>query len=196
MKCWRAVVAVLLGAAAAALPSFCTAQTATGETEYLPLSRPLKAGQAPGMRAQLLSKDAGQRTYAVIFKPGDEVLAGLTEFAQKEHLGASRITGIGSFQDATLGWFDEGRKMFRAIRITDQVEVTSLLGDVAMLNGKPVVHVHVTVAHEDGHVTGGHLIEAHVRPTLEVLVTEYPHAMVKQSDPNTGLSLIQPELGK
>ncbi len=161
--------------------------------EYVPIFRPLAHGKAPGMRAQLLSDSGGVRSYAVIFSTGDEVLAGLTEFAEAHHLGAARITGIGAVESATLGWLDLNRKMYRAIREPAQVEVTSMVGDVAQLNGKPVIHVHMTLGHSDGHVTGGHLIEAFVRPTLEVIVTEYPHALQKQMDPETGMSLIHPE---
>ena len=167
-----------------------------GRGESVPIFRQLKRGQAPGMHWQMLSEQGGVRTYAVIFSTGDEVLAGLTEFAEDQHLGASRITGIGALERATLGWLDLNKKAYRAIRVPGQVEVTSMLGDIALLNGKPSVHVHMTVAHPDGHVTGGHLIEAHVRPTLEVIVTEYPNKMQKGMDESTGMAVIRPQQAK
>ncbi|MHB1021494.1 MAG: PPC domain-containing DNA-binding protein [Acidobacteriaceae bacterium] len=162
--------------------------------QYLPPFRPLQKGQAPKMKVQLLSSNAGEKTYAVIFGKGDEVLAGLTEFAEEYHLGASRITGIGAISHATLGWLDLQKKMYRAISINGQSEVLSMIGDIALYNGKPVIHAHLAVAYPDGSVHGGHLIAAYVRPTLEVLVTEYPHAMQKKADPESGMALIDPDL--
>ncbi len=161
--------------------------------QYLPPFRPLAHGMAPGMKVQLLGEDAGQKTYAVIFSTGDEVLAGLTEFAETYHLAASRITGIGAISSATLGWLDLQKKMYRKITVDGQVEVLSMLGDIALYNGKPVIHAHMVVGYPDGAAHGGHLIEAHVRPTLEVIVTEYPKAMHKQADPDSGMALIHPE---
>jgi predicted DNA-binding protein with PD1-like motif len=40
---------------------------------------------------------------------------------------------------------------------------------------------------------GGHLLEAHVRPTLEVVLTESPRHLHKRKDPESGLALIVPE---
>lgn len=164
--------------------------------QYLPPFRALEKGQAPKMKVQLLSSSADEKTYAVIFGKGDEVLAGLTEFAEEYHLGASRITGIGAISHATLGWLDRDRKMYRAIPIDGQSEVLSMLGDIALYNGKPVIHAHFVVGYPDGTAHGGHLIEAYVWPTLEVIVTEYPKSMQKKPDPESGMALIDPDLSK
>jgi predicted DNA-binding protein with PD1-like motif len=73
----------------------------------------------------------------------------------------------------------------------EQVEVVSLLGDVALgPDGKPALHPHVVVSLADGRAMGGHLLEAHVRPTLEVVLTESPRHLHKRKDPDSGLALI------
>jgi predicted DNA-binding protein with PD1-like motif len=160
--------------------------------QYGPAFRKLLKGQAPQMRVQVLNRSSQETTYAVIFGKGDEVLAGLAEFAKEKHIGAARITGIGAIRSATLGWLDPQRKMYRLIPIAGQSEVLSLLGDIALLHGEPVIHAHMVVGYPDGSVHGGHLIEAHVWPTLEVLVTEYPAAMRKKMDAESGMALIDP----
>ncbi len=119
-------------------------------------------------------------------------MAGLTEFAQKNHLGASRITGIGGIDDATVGWFDRQRNMHVPIQIHQQSEVLSLLGDIALLHGKPVVHLHMVVGYPDGSTHGGHLLKARVWPTMEVIITDYPNTMHKKLDAETGAALIEP----
>jgi uncharacterized protein len=162
-------------------------------THYVQAPKP-ERGAAPGMRYQRINEDADhERRYAVVFSPGDEILAGLTDFAAQEHLGAAQVTAIGGVQDARLGFFDKERKAFREVAIAEQAEVTSLVGDVALQGDTPVVHVHMNVALPDGSVRGGHLLQAHVWPTLEVMVAESPHALRKQHDAERGLDIIVPE---
>lgn len=138
-------------------------------------------------------QDQGERTYAVIFETGDEVAGGLLRFAQEHALGGSHFTAIGAFRDVTLGYFDWETKEYRRIPIQEQVEVLALVGDIALQDGEPKVHAHVVVGKSDGTAHGGHLLEAHVRPTLEVILTESPRHLRKRYDPETGLALIDPE---
>ncbi len=162
--------------------------------QYAPLFHALEQGKAPRMKVQVLNRSSQETTYAVIFGTGDEVLAGLTEFAEKEHIQSARITGIGAIENAALGWFNPKLRLYRLVPIDRQAEVLSLMGDIALLHGKPVVHAHMVAGFPDGSTHGGHLLEAHVRPTLEVIVTGYPNAMRKKLYPNTGLSLIDPSV--
>jgi predicted DNA-binding protein with PD1-like motif len=68
--------------------------------------------------------------------------------------------------------------------------VLSLIGDIALNKGKPKVHAHVVVGKADGTAHGGHLMEARVRPTLEVIVVESPKHLIRRTDDETGLALI------
>lgn len=90
-----------------------------------------------------------------------------------------------------LGYFDLTIKEFKKIPIDGQVEVLSLVGDIALKDGEPIVHAHVVVGKSDGTAWGGHLIEAHVRPTLEVMLMETPTHLHRTYDPETGLALIR-----
>ena len=160
--------------------------------QYLPPSEAGPHGTAPGMQVKQLSYADGQKDYAVIFRPGDEPYAGLTQFAAQYHIQSAHFTAIGGFKDARLAWFDLDRKMFRVIPIDQQVEVVSLVGDIALLDGKPQVHMHCVVAYPDGTTRGGHILGAHVSPLLEVFVTADPVKLAKQHDPATGLTRIEP----
>lgn len=195
----RVITAVVLAGAMGAVAMHggsqapAAANSATVPPGYIATVRKLEHGKAPRMTWQLVSEANGERTFAVIFLTGDELLAGITEFAEQQHIAAARITGIGAISHATLGWLDLEKKAYKPIVVNDQVEVTSMVGDIAELNGKPSVHLHLTVAHQDGSVTGGHLIEAFTKPTLEVLVTEYPKGLHKEFDPEAGMTLIRPK---
>jgi len=135
--------------------------------------------------------DTQPNTYAVIFETGDEVTAGLATFVQQRGLRACHFTAIGGFQDVTLGYFDWNRKDYNPIPISEQVEVISLIGDVALDRDVPKVHAHVIVAKRDGTAHGGHLLNAHVRPTLELILTEAAGELRKSYDPQSKLDLIR-----
>lgn len=142
------------------------------------------------MQWAILDKDP--RTFVLAFEEGDEVLAGLKEFAEKQDLPAAEFTAIGAFRDVVLGFFDLEKKDYQRTAIEEQVEVVSLVGNVAQHEGKPKIHAHVVVAKRDGTAHGGHLLEAHVRPTLEVMLTESPRHLRRTTDPRTGLALVAP----
>jgi predicted DNA-binding protein with PD1-like motif len=142
------------------------------------------------VRSKLLHRDGGA-TYALIFDLGDEVMAGLTAFAKDENLEASDFTALGAFSGATLGFFEVDRKEYRKIPIDEQVEVLSLIGNISLEKGQPKVHAHVVLGCADGTTRGGHLLEAHVRPTLELVLTESPASMRRQFDADVGLALIE-----
>ena len=104
---------------------------------------------------------------------------------------AARFTAIGAFAEATLGYFDWQSKEYRKIPIREQVEVLSLVGDIALEDGEPKLHAHVVLGRSDGTTRGGHLLEAHVRPTLEVMLVESPEHLHKEHDRESGLALIR-----
>jgi uncharacterized protein len=135
-------------------------------------------------------EDPDLATYVVVCDPGDEAFAGLTEFAQAQHLEAAQITGVGAFQRAIVGWFDREAKQYRHIHVDEQCEVLSFIGDVAVGEDGPVVHVHVVLGLSDGTTRGGHLIEGRVFPTLEVVVRAIPAHMQKVMRPDVGIPLI------
>lgn len=147
------------------------------------------------MQARSLSS-APERTYALVFEHGDQVMTTLERFAAKHALTASRLSAIGAFEQATLGYFDWQRKEYERIPVDQQVEVLSLTGDVTLEEGRPKLHVHCVLGKRDGSTVGGHLIEARVRPTLEVLLIESPGHLQRRHDPESGLALIRFDEGQ
>jgi uncharacterized protein len=142
------------------------------------------------MKATRLHHDSGQVTFALIFDKGDEVVGTLTAFAHEHRLSAAHFTAIGAFSEVTLGYFDKARKDYTRVEIGEQVEVLSLLGDVAQGDQGPVIHAHVVVGKSDATAWGGHLIAARVWPTLEVVLVEAPRHLRRRMDEESGLALI------
>jgi len=141
------------------------------------------------MKAKVIN-EGQERTIALIFEQGDEVISNLERFANEQGLTAARFTAIGAFQQVTLGYFDWERKDYERMRFEEQVEVLSLIGDVALDGNKAKVHAHVVLGRRDAATLGGHLLEARVRPTLEVLLVESPGYLRRSRDPVSGLALI------
>lgn len=170
------------------------AQPTTGiqEQGYIFPTAPIPTGKAPGMKVRLLSENGGVKQYAIVLSKNDEVMSGLTDFAKQNKVTSASFTAIGAFRHATVAWFDDGKKQFKLVPINEQVELVSMIGDIALVNDTPAVHTHVSVASSDGTVRGGHVINAYVFPTLELFMTVYPTALHKEKDEATGLELIDP----
>jgi uncharacterized protein len=143
------------------------------------------------MRSHVLTRDE-ETTHVLVFQTGDEVVSTLEAFAREHEITAARFTAIGAFSEAKLGYFDWERKEYEEVPLAEQVEVLTLAGDVALKDGEPSVHAHVVLGKRDATAHGGHLLEARVRPTLELVLVESPAHLRKEHDPETGLALIAP----
>lgn len=181
-------IGILVGIAAA------TGHPGETASDFVAPEQAVPRGKAPRMQVELLNPGAAVKQYAVIFYQGDEAFSGLLEFADKYHVTSAHFTAVGALNKATLGWFDPRRKMYRKIPVDGQHEVIGMSGDIALYRGKPVVHTHMLVGRPGGTTRGGHVLEAYVSPTLEVVVTVDPVTMQKRLDPETDLTLIDPSL--
>jgi predicted DNA-binding protein with PD1-like motif len=125
--------------------------------------------------------DESPKTFILIFDIGDELAEGLLQFAKEHKLSAASFKAVGALSSVRLGWFSwESKKYEPSVTLDEQVELLSLIGDVAQRDDEPVVHAHAVIGRKDGTAHGGHLLKAHIRPTCEVVLTESP-AIFKSS---------------
>jgi predicted DNA-binding protein with PD1-like motif len=141
------------------------------------------------MKSKILNKGP-ERTIALVFEKGDDVVPILEQFAKEHTLSASRFSAIGALRTAVLGYFDWERKDYDRITVNEQVEVLSLNGDIALDGDQPKVHAHAVLGRRDGSTIGGHVLQATVQPTLEVVLVESPGYLRKTCNRETGLALI------
>jgi predicted DNA-binding protein with PD1-like motif len=146
------------------------------------------------MKTKIIAEGA-ERVFAVIFDKGEEVIQGLTDFAEERNLTGSHFTAIGAFESAVLAYFDRERKDYKQIPLDEQMEVLVLAGDIALKEGKPQVHAHTVLGRSDGSAWGGHLLQGRVWPTLEVVIHESPSNLRRFYDQETKLALIDPSFG-
>lgn len=144
------------------------------------------------MQTRRLHESAGQATWVLVLETGDEAIDCLRRFATDEGIDAASFKAIGAFERATLSFFAWETRDYLPIPVDEQVEVASLTGDIALgVDGKPAVHVHAVLGRRDGSALAGHLEEGHVRPTLEIVLTESPATLKKRVDADSGLALIR-----
>jgi predicted DNA-binding protein with PD1-like motif/type 1 glutamine amidotransferase len=139
---------------------------------YVPRGTRPGKGLAPGMKVADLGK--GARTYRISMTKGDEIMSGLTDFAEKYHIRNGHFTALGAINKGLFGWSDVERGLGqKKIELNQEAEIVSLMGSVTTdAQGRGTVHGHGTVALSDGSVKGGHWWEAHVSIIADVFVTE------------------------
>jgi predicted DNA-binding protein with PD1-like motif len=143
------------------------------------------------MKSKVVSSQAGSRTIIVVLDSGEDAFATLGQFANAAGISGASLTAIGAFENAVVGWFDVATRSYRKIRVDEQCEVLSAIGDIATGDdGKASLHVHVVLGLSDGTTRGGHLLEGKVRPTLEVVLEETPAELRRRKRPELGIALI------
>jgi uncharacterized protein len=149
------------------------------------------------VRSRLLTDHHGTRTFAVALATGERLMESITRFAAEHGLAASEFTAIGALASARLACFDPDARGYVDIPVDEQVELVSLNGRITRPEGgegDPHLHVHCVVSRPDGSTIGGHLLEAEVRPTAEIVVTDSPTELHRRTDPESGLPALDPEL--
>ena len=147
------------------------------------------------MKSRLLT-DGPPQVWAVVFSTGDTFPSGLADWAELEHVGAASLTAVGALADATLGYYLLEEQRYGDIPVREQVEVLTLTGDISLRpDGGVEVHAHAVCGRRDGSTIGGHVRQARVRPTLEVMVTRAPASIRRRHDDASGLALIDLEAG-
>ncbi len=137
-------------------------------------------------------RDEPDTIWALIFETGDPVIETLERFMNEKEIRAGHLTALGAFREATLAYFDWEEKAYLEIPVDEQMEVASLTGSLARdEDNTPRVHVHCVLSRRDGTAVAGHLVEARVRPTLELFVHEADEPLVRRFDEASRLELIR-----
>ena len=130
-------------------------------------------------------------THLLSLRPGEEAGAALLRFAEAQSIEAARFTAIGALARATLAFFNVETNAYDEIAVPEQTEVLSLTGSIALFEDAPRLHAHAVLGHPNGSTVGGHLIEGHVQPTLEIFLDVFDASLKRTRDATTGLPLLR-----
>jgi uncharacterized protein len=172
-----AVAASAAGSLLGAAPAVAVANKYSDSPD-LPDAALLNFGEAPA--------------YLLVFHTGQEVMKGLLAFAKKYDLVAGHVTGIGALSGAVIGYFDPEKSAYLRHEENGQAELLSLTGNLALYNNEPFFHIHAALGLRDGAARGGHLFEATVRSTVELVLTTSPRPVRREIAHETGLPLLDP----
>ena len=143
------------------------------------------------MQEKLVSPKDAPRVWVLVLAPGEKPKGAILDFARRNKIKAAGLVALGAFECATLGYFDWAAKTYKPIAVDQQVEVVNLTGDIAENDkGEPDLHAHAVLGRSDGSAMGGHLLDAVVRPTLEVVVTETPAHLRRRMHKDINVALI------
>lgn len=126
-------------------------------------------------------------TYVLRFEEGEVFPGEFLEFLSAHEVKRGSFTGIGALRRTCIAYFDIDKREYLDQEFDEQMEVLALVGNVALHEDEPLVHVHVTLGRRDYSVIGGHLREGIVRPTLEVTLHAGREPLQRAVDPKYGL---------
>jgi predicted DNA-binding protein with PD1-like motif len=129
---------------------------------------------------------------AHILKPpfGSDLLKELESFVRAKGINLAWLSGIGAVSKASIRYYDQSKQAWMDLEFDQRLEVVSMLGNVSLLDGEPIVHVHIVLADEQGHCYGGHLGQNTVVFNMEILLSALSGpAVTRKMDSQTGLTI-------
>ena len=126
----------------------------------------------------------------LIVDRGEKLVESITRQFTDLNLRGGLITGLGALTEVELGFYHLHKKAYDRKMFPKEYELLSLIGNIAVKDGKPFVHVHAVLGDEDFSTFGGHLFEARVAVTAELSVVPFEFAPVRQLNSSIGLALI------
>ncbi len=119
----------------------------------------------------------------------EEIVKSIISICKKENIESALVSGVGAVKKAELAHFDTKEKKYNKKTLEGMFEIASLSGNVAMLDGEPLAHLHIVIADTDFSTYGGHLMEGIANPTCELVVLPLETKIKRAKDEKTGLNL-------
>lgn len=126
--------------------------------------------------------------YYVRLEKGEEILASLAELCRKEDIALGHLTGLGAVDYLQAGLYSLEEKRYHKNEFTGEFEIVSLVGNITRMDGEVYLHLHIAVSGPDGAVVGGHLNQARISATGEIVVTRVAGEVGRRHDDAVGLN--------
>lgn len=128
--------------------------------------------------------------FLVRIMTGEEIASTITEFARAQSIDAADVTALGAAYGVVLGYFDRVTREYVRHAVEGEVEIVSLLGNIAIKEGRPFVHLHANVSGRDFRPWAGHFFEGKAGATCEVVIRPMKGYAQRTKDEATGLFLL------
>lgn len=124
-------------------------------------------------------------------KKSEKIIESLEKLANEANITAAHFQGIGAVNELKIGLMKPGDDDYTWDIYKENLEITSLIGNITSFEDKPVVHTHITCANENSKVIGGHLGEATCSFTAEIFIDIIDTKLEKETDPELGIQIIE-----
>ena len=111
-----------------------------------------------------------ENRYQVRFASGESLVEPVVGWLDARGIGFATFNGFGAVRSATVSYWNAESRAYEPHVLDEQLEVVSLIGNVTLKDGRPFLHVHVTLGRRDLSIVGGHLNDLIVHPNLEITV--------------------------
>lgn len=132
-----------------------------------------------------------KNSWVIVLEKGEKIVEKLVEFVKAEDIKSGHLNAIGAVSSVKLAHYNLEKKRYSTKQIDQPLEVISLIGTVTMKGNESIIHCHIVVGTNEMSVYGGHLKEATVAATCEIIFNEFEEAINKERDENIGLNLIR-----
>lgn len=134
-------------------------------------------------------KKLGEKYIIRLFK-GEKIIETLTKFLEEESITAAYFSGIGAVIFAELAHYDLEKKEYSSKKFKSPLEIISLAGNISLFEGKPMIHAHISLGDKSMTMFGGHLKEATVAATCEIILKVFEGSLKRKQDEEIGLNLL------
>ncbi len=124
---------------------------------------------------------------------GENIAEKITEFCEKEKVFFGLVKGIGALEKAEIAHFSLTEKKYINKVFEEDLEVLSFIGNIALKEEKPFMHVHITLGKNDFSVFGGHFVSGIVGATMEIFIQKFEEKTERKKDKETELFLLDLE---
>lgn len=129
--------------------------------------------------------------YVVRLERGEEIISSITDLVKKEDITLGRISGIGAVDRAVIGLFEMDTKEYHKKEFTGDFEILNLSGNISQMDGKDYLHFHITLGDKEFNAYGGHLNEAVISATCEIIIDVIEGTIDRERDKDLGLNLLK-----
>lgn len=128
-------------------------------------------------------------TYVVSIDNHQEIAQALAAFCTEQDILAGEVSGLGAVKEATLRFLNPATKQYVDKIFSEQMELSSLVGNISQKEGKVYLHLHATFGRSDYTIVGGHLLSAVLNGACELVVRKFDLGLGRRFDAETGLNL-------
>lgn len=129
--------------------------------------------------------------YIFRFEKGDELMSILEKFIADNQAHFASFTLVGATTNVELGFFSLKEKEYHWRNFTGEYEIVGSVGNIALHEEKPMIHLHITIADDEYRAYGGHVRKLIVGATCELTLSTSQERIERKFDEETGLNLLE-----